>query len=135
MTAHILIPVALDHEGLVDRKIAFARNLLDAGGKITLLTSLERVPGFVAEFVTPDSENHLTAKVKGRLEAVAAGADDIVTDVVVGKPGVQIVDYAKQNGVDLIVIGSQQPGVDDYFLGSTAARVARRAHCSVMILR
>lgn len=135
MTSHILIPVALDHEGVVERKLAFARRNLAEGGKITLLTVLESVPGFVAEFVPPDSENHLTAKVRSRLEAVADGADNIETDVIVGKPGVEISRYAKAKGVDLIVVGSHQPGVEDYFLGSIAARVARRAPCSVMILR
>ena len=39
------------------------------------------------------------------------------------------------NGVDLIVVGSHHPSAQDSFLGSTAARVARRAPCSVMILR
>lgn len=135
MSSHILIPVALDHEGLVERKIALARRLLDEGGKITLLTVLESVPGFVAEFVAPDTENHLTAKVKAKLDAVAAGSDDLHTEVIVGKPGVRIARYAKENGVDLIVVGSMSPDGDDYFLGSTASRVARRAHCSVMILR
>ena len=135
MTSHILIPVALDHEGVVERKLAFARKNLEPGGKITLLTVLESVPGFVAEFVPPDSENHLTTKVKSRLEGVAGDADNIETDVIVGKPGVEISRYAKSKGVDLIVVGSHQPGVEDYFLGSTAARVARRAPCSVMILR
>lgn len=135
MTKHILIPVALDHEGVAEQKIAFARKVMDEGAKITLLTVLESVPGFVAEFVPPDSENHLTAKVKARLDEVADGASDIETDVTVGKPGVEISRYAKAKGVDLIVVGSHQPGVEDYFLGSTAARVARRAPCSVMILR
>ena len=135
MSNHILIPVALDHEGLVERKIAVARRLLDEGGRITLLTVLERVPGFVAEFVSPDSENHLTAKVRAKLDAVSGGSDDLRTEVIVGKPGVQIARYAKENGVDLIVVGSMSPDGDDYFLGSTASRVARRAHCSVMILR
>lgn len=135
MAKHILIPVALDHEGVVEMKLEFARKVLDEGGRITLLTVLESIPGFVAEFVPPDSENHLTAKVKARLNEVAAGAADIDVDVTLGKPGVEISRYAKAKGADLIVVGSHQPGVEDYFLGSTAARVARRAPCSVMILR
>lgn len=135
MTKHVLIPVALDHEGVVEQKIDFARKVLDDGGKITLLTVLERVPGFVVEFAQPDHENHLTSKIKGRLEEVAGGAAEIGTDVIVGKPGVEIARYADQKDVDLIIVGSHQPGIEDYFLGSTASRVARRAHCSVMILR
>ena len=52
MYQHVLIPVALDHEGIVDSKIAAARRLLAENGKITLLTVLENIPGFVAELVT-----------------------------------------------------------------------------------
>jgi len=52
MHKSILIPVALDHERLVDAKLATARSLLAPAGTITLLTVLEEIPGFTAEFVT-----------------------------------------------------------------------------------
>ncbi len=135
MHRHILIPVALDHEDVVPRKIETARRLLEAGGKITLLTVLEDIPGFVAEFVDLKPENHLSAQIKARLDALAGGADDISTDVAKGKAGVQIPFYARDHDVDLIVVGSHHPTATDYFLGSTAARVARRASCSVYIVR
>lgn len=135
MHTHILIPVALDHEGLAPRKIEVARKLLADGGRITLLTVLEDVPGFVAEFVTVKSANHLSDKVRSRLDAIADGADDVDTAVVTGKPGVRIAEFAKAKDVDLIVVASHSPSAQDYFLGSTAARVARRAPCSVYILR
>ncbi|MEQ8658632.1 MAG: universal stress protein [Hyphomicrobiales bacterium] len=131
----ILIPVALDHETLVAQKLARAREMLAPGGKITLLTVLEQVSGFVAEFVTVKSENHLTASILDKLEAVAAGASDIECKVITGKPGVQIANYAAENGVELIIMGSQAPGATDYVLGSTTARVVRRAKCSVLVLR
>lgn len=131
----ILIPVAIDHEPLVDRKIATARKMLEPGGKITLLTVLEQIPGFAAEFVTVKSENHLTAKIIANLEAVAAGADDIVCKVTTGKPGVRITEVAGEIGADLIIVGAHHPSAVDYFMGSTASRVARRAPCSVLIQR
>jgi universal stress protein F len=62
MYSSILIPVALDHETLVAQKLIRAREMLAPGGKITLLTVLEQVSGFVAEFVTVKSENHLTSQ-------------------------------------------------------------------------
>lgn len=135
MPQHILIPVALDHEKLVPQKLALARRMLADGGKITLLTVLEDVPGFVAEFVTVKPANHLTDKVRERLDAVTDGAGDIATEVITGKAGVQIARFAEENQVDLIIVGSHNPGAQDYFLGSTASRVARRAPCSVYILR
>ncbi len=135
MPNHILIPVALDHEALVSRKIAMARRLLDEGGRITLLTVLEDVPGFVAEYVDLKPENHLTSRIKATLDATAEGAADIATEVARGKAGVKIAQFARDNGVDLIIVGSHHPTAQDYFLGSTASRVARRASCSVFILR
>ena len=135
MPKSILIPVAIDHESLVDRKIATARKILEPGGTITLLTVLEQIPGFAAEFVTVKSENHLTAKIMANLEGVADGAEDIVCKVTTGKPGVRISEVAAEIGADLIIVGAHHPSAVDYFMGSTASRVARRAPCSVLIQR
>ncbi|PSL18108.1 universal stress protein [Shimia abyssi] len=135
MHKHILIPVALDHEDLVQRKITTARKVLDDGGRITLLTILESIPGFVNEFVTIKESNHLSNRVKRALETAAGDASDILTQVTSGKPGVEVAEFARANAVDLIIIGSHSPHAKGYALGSTAARVARRAPCSVLILR
>jgi len=42
---------------------------------------------------------------------------------------------AKEKDVDLIIIASHRPGLQDYFLGSTAAKVVRHATCSVLVVR
>lgn len=135
MYTKLLIPIALDHDALIPEKIAQARHMMAPGGRITLLTVLENVPGYVSEFVTVKMENHLTVQVRERLEAAAGGADDIACEIRTGKAGVEIAAYAEQAGSDLIIIGSHKPGLQDYFLGSTAARVVRRATCSVLVVR
>ncbi|UAB87895.1 universal stress protein [Ruegeria sp. SCSIO 43209] len=135
MYKSILIPVAIDHEELVAEKITTARKLLAADGKITLLTVLEQIPGFTAEFVTVKSENHLTNKIMGTLKSIAGEATDINCQVETGKPGLRITEFAREIGADLIVVGAHHPSAMDYFLGSTAARVSRRASCSVLIQR
>ena len=135
MHSKILIPVAIDHEPMVPRKIEIARKMLEPGGKITLLTVLEQVSGFVAEFVTVKPENHLTQKIQEKLDAVIGDAADLEAKVITGKPGVEITRFASENGYDLIIVGSQAPGASDYMLGSTASRVVRRAGCSVYVLR
>ena len=133
MYAHILIGIALDHEDLIARKLDLARAMLSDGGRITLMTVLEDVPGFVAEFVEMKGENHLSARVRERIEAHAP--EGVAIEVGKGKPGVVLPTWAEANGVDLIVVGSHHPRATDYFLGSTAARIARRATCSVLIER
>lgn len=135
MHTHILIPVALDHEAMVGRKIDLARHLLAENGQITLLTVLEDVPGFVAEFVDAEPVNHLTRKIRDKLAAISAGEPNTRCEVITGKPGVMITRYATDNAVDLIIVGSHRPGLQDYFLGSTASRVVRRAPCTVMVVR
>lgn len=135
MYQHIVIPVALDHESLAERKLALARYLLSRDGRITLLTVLESIPGFVAEFTGDAPAVHLTERVEEKLRELAGDATDVMVKVEIGKPGLKIAEFAEQAGADLIIVGSHSPGLQDYFLGSTAARVARRAPCSVQILR
>ncbi|SIS67674.1 Nucleotide-binding universal stress protein, UspA family [Roseivivax lentus] len=135
MHQHILIPVALDHEKMIPRKIEMARHLLAEGGRITLYTVLENVPGFVAEFVDMKPENHLRAQITKKLEESHDGGSDITCVVETGKAGVKIAQYAEAHAVDLIIVASHSPGLQEYFLGSTASRVARRAPCSVYIMR
>jgi nucleotide-binding universal stress UspA family protein len=53
-----------------------------------------------------------------------------------GYPATEIVELAKKEKIDLIVMGSHGlTGVAHVFFGSTADRVVRRAPCSVMTVR
>lgn len=135
MHKSILIPVALDHEPMAAQKIARARAMLAPGGRITLLTVLEKIPSFAAEFVTVKSENHLTTRILDKLKGVAGDATDIDCMVDTGKAGVRIPAVASEIGADLILVAAHNVGAIDYFLGSTAARVVRRAACSVYVMR
>ena len=135
MYKNILIPVALDHETLIQRKLELARHLLTEDGGITLLTVLENIPGFVSEFVDLKIDNHLTQKITEKLGDAVGNDPKVTCKVVTGKPGVQIASYAEENGIDLILVGSHHPSAQDYFLGSTASRVVRRAGCSVFVVR
>lgn len=67
-----------------------------------------------------------------------AADHDIVLDTVteVGKPAREILDYAADNGIDQIVMGSHgRSGLDRTFLGSVAETVTRRAQIPVTIIR
>ena len=46
-----------------------------------------------------------------------------------------ILEAADSHNADLIIIASHRPGLTDYFLGSTAARVVRHAQCPVLVDR
>ncbi|WAL62391.1 universal stress protein [Thermocoleostomius sinensis] len=58
-------------------------------------------------------------------------------DVAIGNPSSEIVDYAKQHNIDLIVVsphGRTGP-LGRFLLGSVAERVVRHAHCPVLVVR
>lgn len=53
-----------------------------------------------------------------------------------GDPGSAIIDYAKHNGVDLIVLGSRGLNtLQEFVLGSVSHKVVKRATCPVMIVK
>jgi len=52
-----------------------------------------------------------------------------------GKAYEETLTASKKLDVDLVVIGSHQPGTETYFLGSTASRVVRFAVCSTLVVR
>lgn len=63
-------------------------------------------------------------------------ADDLVTGQETGAPARTIVEYAEEQDVDHIVIGSHgRSGVSRVLLGSVAEAVARRATVPVTIVR
>lgn len=79
------------------------------------------------------------AKILADAEAVAhsEGATDIGTvEVVAREAAPAIIAYAEQNGYTHIVMGTgDKRGLTRLVLGSVAAEVATRAHCTVTIAR
>lgn len=57
------------------------------------------------------------------------------TRVVVGSPAEKILELAKKEGVDLIVMGSRSPkGLEYAIFGSTCRKVVREAPCPVLTI-
>ena len=72
-----------------------------------------------------------------RLGEEARGRGVTVQELVVqGKPSVEIIRFAAENQVDMIVLGTHGKGVlDQALFGSTTERVVRRAPCPVLTVR
>jgi nucleotide-binding universal stress UspA family protein len=70
------------------------------------------------------------------LRAVVADLETglaIVTAIASGRVAPQIVDYARRNSIDLVVLGTHgRTGVSRALLGSVAEAVIRRARCRVL---
>ncbi len=82
------------------------------------------------------------AEVKVILDAAAAeaakhGAPQAKTvDLISREAAAGIVSYAEQNGFDHIVMGTgDKRGISRLVLGSVAAEVSGRAHCTVTVAR
>lgn len=135
MYTNILVPVAPDHQHKSSDAMKIAQRLRAEGGKITLLSVVEAIPGYVAGYLPEGQLEKNRIEIEAALKADAGGAEGVVSKVIVGHPGGSIVDYAKEKGIDLIVVASHKPGLQDFFLGSTAARVVRYSQCPVHVLR
>ena len=65
-----------------------------------------------------------------------AGIKDVSGDVVIGSPRQMIVDWSKEQGADMIVVGSHGSSRLTYLLiGSVAEHLVRYAHCPVLVVR
>lgn len=61
---------------------------------------------------------------------------EINTDIAVGHPADQIVRYASENGIDLIIMGQRgMSKIERWLLGSVSRRVATHATCPVVIVK
>ncbi|KJS43137.1 MAG: universal stress protein [Roseovarius sp. BRH_c41] len=55
--------------------------------------------------------------------------------VCVGTTYHEVLEVARKEGADLIVLGAHRPDIRDYLLGPNAARVVRHAEVSVYVVR
>ncbi len=70
-------------------------------------------------------------RIRTRAEGV-----DLQTVTLEGKPAAEIVRFATENQIDLIVIGTQgKRGFERLLLGSVAEQVVRLATCKVLIVK
>ena len=136
MYKHIIVAVDLSHgeagKSLLDKAI----QLVDQGGVIRLLHVLEDVPSYIAAELPRDLNDRREAEAKVELGLLSGGVSaSVESEVRTGAAAGQILQCAEDASADLIMIASHRPGLSDYFIGSTAARVVRHAQCSVLISR
>lgn len=135
MYDNILVPVSFEADRNAREATDIAQALRAEGGKITLLHVMEHLPQYATEYLPPDHLEKARADITSGLSALSEGVENSEVVVVEGHSARTILDYANEVNVDCIVIASHRPGMQDYFLGSTAARVVRHAKCAVHVVR
>ena len=132
----ILVPIDMAHvvEGKSTIDVAIENAAEDT--KIILLNVVEEVPNWAAIQLPADIIDKSLEVSVNELKAIAkASGRKMEVEVRTGHSYNTILDVAEDKGVDLIIIASHRPGLQDYFLGSTAAKVVRHATCSVLVVR
>lgn len=135
MYKNILVPVLFDDAHKPTQSLETARVLADDGAKITLLHVIEDIPSYATNYLP---ENHMEKAVddaEAALEKMAEGIPGGVSKVIRGHAARTLLDYAEKDAVDCIVVRSHKPGLPDYLLGGTAARIVRHAQCAVHVIR
>lgn len=135
MYKNVLVPIALDHDRNTAEALEIAQAISEDGAKITALHVMEEVPAYVAQYLPEGQLEDNVHELERRLQDELKDLPGVAIAVISGHAGHAIVDFAKDNKVDCIVVASHRPGLTDFFLGSTAARVVRHAPCSVHVSR
>jgi nucleotide-binding universal stress UspA family protein len=130
----ILVATDLSHPELCRKTLGVARRVGGSQSRIIALYVAADIPPYVAAELPEGLLHKNVARARAEVKALAdeVGAE---SEVLSGHPSLRILEYTKDIGADLIVIASHRPGLRDYFLGSTAARVVRHAECAVLVDR
>lgn len=113
-----------------------ARQLCDSDGQLTMIYVGEEIPGYMEYAIPQDVIDESLEDARTKLKTVAV-SNDIEANVIVsrGRPHVKILECAEELKTDLILVASHRPGIQDFLIGSTAARVVRHSQCSVLVDR
>ncbi|MEM9438224.1 MAG: universal stress protein [Pseudomonadota bacterium] len=135
MYSNILLPVSFEEDRNVQASLEVAQALRAPGGKITCIHVVEQLPHYATEFVPIAHLEAARSDLNAGLQKIIEGVEDAHAVVVEGSAAHSILNFAEDHGKDLIIVASHRPGMADYLLGSTAAKVVRHAKCAVHVIR
>ena len=131
----ILVPV--DFSDCSKKALVYATGFArQFSAELTLLHVVEPYPP-VPQMDWVDVES--VQEAQGKLDAIRSTFGEAVAVKVIlrtGEPHLEIVEAAKELGIDLIILSTHgRSGLMHVILGSTVAKVARHANCPVLIVR
>ncbi|EBA10176.1 universal stress protein [Sagittula stellata] len=137
MYRNILVPVVFDEAGGVSvaKVLEVAQRLAVEGATITVLHVVEEVPGYIASYLPTEYIAETRKHLEKRVAQLAEGVPGGVPVVVSGHAARSIVERVERHGVDLVVMASHRPGMQDLLIGSVAAHVVRHVTCAVHVVR
>jgi nucleotide-binding universal stress UspA family protein len=144
------ILVTTDFSEAGDHAIAHAfRIAADHGAEVILLHVIETLVApnplyahyYPADLVSPEMRERLESEARQALLERVPKDEQLAgvpfrTALTHGLPAEEIIRGAQDGQVDLIVISTHgRTGLKHLFMGSTAERVIRHAHCPVLVVR
>ena len=137
----ILVPVDLGEveaaRPAIDKAVEIARSSPESSIRLIYVRPI--VPVTYMEFMPPAFDEEQQADADRRLAELAAGvnlpSERVSAAVGLGSVYNEVLNQADQIGADLIVVGSHQPSMATYLLGSNASAIVRHAKCSVLVVR
>ncbi|GAB3318293.1 universal stress protein [Haloplanus rallus] len=142
MTKRLLVPV--DGSDPADTALEFALEEYPDADITALSVTDPTDVGYGSVEAAPSTFEHLQRTAEERTEAVLEAAREtasergieLATETVIGMPSRAIVEWAENNEIDGIVIGSHgREGVTRVLLGSVAESVVRRSPVPVTVVR
>ena len=143
--ARIMVPT--DFSATADAALDYARDLARQFGASIDLVHVVDDPFLAVAFVGAGTmvmpaelremlENQAREQLDARHAAHAASLPGSSIAILLGPPANRLVERAKEDKADLIVMGTHgRTGLGHLFLGSVAERVVRTAACPVLTIR
>jgi nucleotide-binding universal stress UspA family protein len=140
MFKRIIVAVDLADPATTPKGLEQAVEIAKAsGGELRLVNVQPIVPATFMEYVPADFDVEQVKRAEETVASLVAGVD-----LPVGRKsgaaragGIyhELLQEASDWGADLVVVGSHQPAISDYLLGSNATTIVRHANCSVLVVR
>ncbi|MEN6616207.1 MAG: universal stress protein [Syntrophorhabdus sp.] len=142
MFKKILCPV--DFSKFTPQIVAYAADLAKKyGSELHMLHVIPNLTYFTPyeSFLTPENlvaiEKNIQDEVNSDFAKLLKTMDvKVKTATREGTPFVEIIDYAKTEGIDLIVMGTHgRSGIEHILIGNVAEKVVRKSPCPVLTIR
>ncbi|MEM9150566.1 MAG: universal stress protein, partial [Cyanobacteria bacterium P01_F01_bin.3] len=133
----ILVPIDFSEESLAALKetIAFAEDNAKVYALYVLKPLEATEPGMVWDAIDSSKRRENVTQLFNEKfpPATYEGLNFAIEE---GDPSAEIIDYAQAEKMELIVMPSRgRTGISRFFIGSTAERVVRLAHCPVLVFK
>ncbi|SFF98349.1 universal stress protein [Neptunomonas qingdaonensis] len=141
MFKNILIPVDLAHEEQFSRLMAAAVLLIGSNKAQIDLLYVDQSLIHQGSYPYLDNKTYAehkkdaTERLEYLIQTVAPAHVTCVTHIRQGAAHDHIIEEAKLQQSDAILMMAKRPGIASYFLGNTAEKVVRHADCSVFVIR